>query len=179
MGIMGLVLMAGGVCAQTSAVKLADAGPEDFRILAVNSLRTALERALPGAEKASGHHILVLYGTASGNLKNTIMSGQDFEVALLTPEVNAELAKAGKTAPGEVPFATGRMGFALRGEAAADVSTSDAIRKTLLGAKSVVFSPMSSGLPAIQKMLGALGIADAIKHNNSGTPPGAACSGRV
>jgi molybdate transport system substrate-binding protein len=170
LAVTGLVLMAGSVCAQTPAPKLSDAGPNDFRMLAVNSLRTALDRGLPGAEKVIGHHIVIVYGTASGNLKNTIMGGQDFEIALLTPDVNAELAKAGKIAPGEIQFATGRMGFALRGEAKVDVSGPDAIRKTLLTAKSVVFSPMSSGLPAIQKMLDALGIADAIKHNNSGSP---------
>src|SRR3954470_5997815 len=106
--VTSLLLMAGGLCAQTPAPNLSDAGPNDMRMLAVNSLRTSLVRALPAAEKAAGHHIVIIYGTASGNLKNTIISGQDFEIALLTPDVNAELAKAGKIAPGETPFATGR-----------------------------------------------------------------------
>ena len=172
LSVAGLVLMAGGVLAQTPAFlqpsqKIKDAGPNDLRVLAINSLHVPLVQAAAGAEKAAGHHIVFEFGTASGNLKDAAMSG-DFEIAILTPDVTAELTAAGKAAPGEIQIATGRMGFALNGDAKGDVSNPDAIRKTLLGAKQVIFSPMSSGIVSISKMLGDLGITDKIKHVSSG-----------
>ena len=173
LSIAGLVLMAGGVFAQTPAFlqpsqKIKDAGPNDLRVLAINSLHVPLLDASAGAEKAAGHHIVFEFGTAGGNLKDAAMTG-DYEIAILTPDVTGDLIKAGKAAPGEIQIATGRMGFALNGEGAGDVSSPDAIRKTLLGAKQVIFSPMSSGIVSISKMLGELGITDKIKHVGSGS----------
>lgn len=171
LALAGLMMMTGVASAQNAVTKISDAGPNDLRVLAINSLRTALEHGTAGAEKATGHKIVIQTGTAGGNLKDTIMSGQGYELALLTPEVNAELIKAGKAAPGETLIATGRMGFAVVGDVKVDVSSPAAIKKTLTGAKSVVFSPTSSGRPSIDKMFAAIGVTEAmIKHDASGLP---------
>lgn len=177
LSVAGLVLLAGAVCAQTPAylqpsAKIKDAGPNDLRVLAVNSIRLPLLQGLAGAEKATGRHIVIETGTAYGNLKEMILGGQDFEVALLLPVVNAELVKAGKILPGETNMGSATMGFGLHGDAKVDVSTPAALRKTLIGAKAVIFSPTSSGTPANQKLMSDLKLTDAlIKHKNSGTPP--------
>lgn len=167
----GLTMMTGAASAQGAVTKISEAGPNDLRVLVVNSLRTALEHGMAGAEKVTGHKIVIQTGTAGGNLKDAIMSGQGYELALLTPEVNAELIKGGKAIPGQTLIATGRMGFAVVGDVKVDVSSPAAIKKTLTGAKSVVFSPQSSGRPSIDKMFTAIGVTEAmIKHDNSGTP---------
>jgi molybdate transport system substrate-binding protein len=170
--IAGLVLMAGAGFAQTPAPKISEAGPNDLRVLAVTSIREPLVQGLAGAEKATGRHIVIETGTAFGNLKDMILGGQDFEVALLLPVVNAELAKAGKILPGETNMGSATMGFGLHGDAKVDVSTPEALRKTLIGAKAVIFSPTSSGTPANQKLMSDLKLNDSlIKHKNSATPP--------
>lgn len=170
LALAATALLSGQATAQVAS-RISLAGPNDLRVLAINSIRTALERGMADAEKATGHHIVLETGTAGGNLKTAAMKDEGFEVALLTSDVNAELIKAGKAQAGETPIAVGRMGFALRGDAKVDVSTPDAIRLTLVNAKSVVFSPQSSGRPSIDKMFAAAGVTEAMIKHNAGRSP--------
>ena len=54
---------------------------------------------LAQAQQVVGRRLVVEYGSARGNLRDTILAGQDFEVALLLPDVNEELLRQGKILP--------------------------------------------------------------------------------
>ena len=63
-----------------------------------------------------GKPIVAEYGSARGNLKDAILKGQDFEVALLLPDVDDEIQGAGKIAPDRFEIARVPVAFGLRGE---------------------------------------------------------------
>ena len=144
--------------------KVADARPGDVRVISSNGIRGVLEAARPKAEKAIGHPLLIQYG-ASKDLKATIESGQAFEVTIVTPEVLDQIISEGKVVAGSrVDLAKVPAAIAQRGEAPKhDISTREALKKTLLGAKSIRFTPQGASYAAAVKMVNGLGIADAIK----------------
>src|SRR2546427_1751278 len=77
-----------------SSAKVADAKPGQTRLIVSNGLRAPLEAIKADAEKAVGHSFIIEYG-ASLALKNTIESGQPFELAIVTPEVLDEMTSKG------------------------------------------------------------------------------------
>src|SRR5215472_677513 len=91
MGPAMALLLAPQAGAQFTPAKVADAKPGDLRVIATAAIREPLDAVLKQAEAAVGKSIVAEYGSARGNLREKISSGQDFEVALLLPDVNAEL----------------------------------------------------------------------------------------
>ncbi|HEX5230249.1 MAG TPA: substrate-binding domain-containing protein [Bryobacteraceae bacterium] len=136
----------------------------ELHIICSNGFRAALEKLLPQAERASGHKAQIQFG-ASRNLKTTIESGQPFDLVILTPpEIIEDLQKDGKIAKGTlVQLATAGIGVGVRaGQPKPDVSTAQAIKKTLLAAKSIGYVKVGAGTPAITAMVEKLGIAQEV-----------------
>jgi molybdate transport system substrate-binding protein len=145
--------------------KVADAKPDELRVMATGAMRGPLESVHQQAEKTNGGPIFIEYGSARGNLKSEILAGQDFEVALLLPDVNAEILKQEKILPqhryeiARIPVALG-----LRGEVAKlDISTPETLKKVLLNAKSVRYAPTGAAHDTVDKIFSTLGIADTVK----------------
>ena len=70
-----------------------------IQVFASNGVKAALEALKPGVERAAGHPLNIVYGASAG-LKRQIAAGEAFDLAILTPEVTADLTKAGKIAAG-------------------------------------------------------------------------------
>ena len=82
---------------------------------------------------------------------------------MLSPEALAALI-ADKKVDGQVPFARAGMGVGFRkGAAKPDVSSADALRKTLLAACSVVYSAQGLSGRAYLALVERLGIAAEMK----------------
>ncbi len=140
----------------------AKANPGDVRAMVTAAIRGPMDAVMAQAQAAVGKPLVVQYGSARGNLKNDILAGQDFEVALLLPDVDAQTLAAGKIVPGAYEIARVPIAFGLRGDAAVDVSSPAAVKKTLLAAKAVRYSPTGAALMTVRKVLGDLRIADKI-----------------
>src|SRR5262245_1922031 len=80
------------------AEHIADAKPGDVRVLATAAIRIPLDAVRADAAKAIGRPLVIEYGSARGNLKDLIMSGASFDVAMLLPDVDEELLKTHKVA---------------------------------------------------------------------------------
>jgi molybdate transport system substrate-binding protein len=153
--------------AQFTGPKVADAKPGDVRVIVTAAIREPLNAVLKQAEVAIDKPIVAEYGSARGNLKDEILKGQDFEVAILLPDVDDEIQAAGKIAPGRFEIARVPMAFGLRGEAPdLEVSSPAAVKAAMLNAKSVKYSPTGAALMTVQKILSTLDIADRI-HDSS------------
>ena len=153
--------------AQVADHKVADAKPGDVRVLATAAIREPLNAVLMQAEAAIGKPIVVEYGSARGNLKGEILKGQDFEVAILLPDVDDEIQAAGKIAPDRFEIARVPVAFGLRGAAPnLDVSSPAAVKAALLNAKSVKYAPTGAALMTVKKILSTLDIAGKI-HDSS------------
>jgi len=124
--------------AQFTSPKVTDAKPGDVRVMVTAALREPLNAVLKQAEAAVDRPIVAEYGSARGNLKDKILKGQDFEVAILLPDVDDEIQAAGKIVPGRFEIARVPAAFGLRGEAPnLDVSSPAAVRAAMLNAKSI------------------------------------------
>ena len=153
--------------AQVTDSKVANAEPGHVRVLATAAIREPLSAVLKQAEAAIGKPIVVEYGSARGNLKDEIFKGQDFEVAILLPDVDDDIQAAGKIAPGRFEIARVPVAFGLRGEAPnLDVSSLAAVRAAMLNAKSVKYAPAGAALMTVKKILSTLDIAGQI-HDSS------------
>jgi molybdate transport system substrate-binding protein len=154
--------------AQFAGPKVADAKPGDVRVIATAAIREPLNAVLKQGEAAIGKPIITEYGSARGNLKGEILRGQDFEVAILLPDVDDEILAAGKIAPGRLEIARVPVAFGLRGDAPdLDVSSPAAIKTAMLNATSVRYSPTGAALLTVRKLLSTLDIADKIRDSSA------------
>ncbi len=153
--IFGIILLfARGTAAQAPAV----------RILASNGVQGALDEIIPQCERATGHPLSVDFGTTA-SIKPRIEGGEAFDFTILTSEAIDALIKEGKVvADSRTNVARVGIGIGIRaGSAKPDVSTVEALKKTLLNAKSITYAAAGASRAPTDKMLDRMGIADALK----------------
>src|SRR5580704_5182853 len=136
----------------------------EVRVLASNGIKAVVEDLLPQTERAIGHPISVQYRPTAA-LKQEIDSGESFDVVIVTVESVAQLSKEGKTTGGEgTPISRVGVGIGIRkGAPRPDISTPEALKRAMLGAKAIAYGPSGASMPYITKMLDSLGIADTMK----------------
>jgi molybdate transport system substrate-binding protein len=145
------------------------AKPGDVRVYITKAMEQPLDKALMAqADKAIGKHVVFSWGSARGNILAAILAGKgEFELAIVLPDVNEQALAAGKIKPETYEIARTPIAFGVRGDASAvDLSTPDAVKKTLLAATSVKYSPTGAALLTVKKVLGDLQIADKIKDKS-------------
>ena len=133
-------------------------------VLASNGVKAVIDDLKPQAEKAIGRPLTIEFGTSSA-VKKQIEGGEAFDVAILTSDVIDDLAKAGKIAPGtRTEIARCGIGIGVRaGAPKPDIKTVDALKKSLLAAKSITYAQDGASAAYILQMEDKLGIADAMK----------------
>jgi molybdate transport system substrate-binding protein len=162
------VILSSPVQAQVTGPKVADAKPGDVRVIATAAIRDPLNAVLKQAEATIAKPIVAEYGSARGNLKDLILKGQDFELAMLLPDVDEDIQAAGKIAPGRYEIARVLVALGLRGDAPSpDVSTPAAIKVAMLNAKSVKYAPTGAALMTVRKILSTLEIGDKIRDSSA------------
>lgn len=160
--------------------RVADAKPEDVRVIATGSISGSLQSLKAEADRAVGKHLVIEFGTARGSLRDQIINGQAFELAILVPDVNDELVQKGLARTPKYEIARVPVGIGYTGDGPLpDISTPAELKKTLLGAKQVMYAPQGMGAQSAIKMIDALGIKDAIKLVLSGSRGPAAGSAPV
>jgi molybdate transport system substrate-binding protein len=122
----------------------------------------------PAFEKSTGHKLITTRGPSIGDSPEAIPTrlgrGEEADVVIMDGVGVDLLDQRGLTRPGSrMPLAESFIGMVVRaGEPKPDISTMDALRKTLLAAKSIAFSDSSSGAYLSTVGFKKLGIADEI-----------------
>jgi molybdate transport system substrate-binding protein len=161
------------VASQSNRVeRIAGAQPGDVRVLATAAIRIPLDAVRAEASKAIGHPLVIEYGSARGNLKDAVMSGAGFEVALLLPDVDEALLSSKKIIGQGVVIANTDIAIGLRGDATPDLTTPDKIKTAMLNAKSLRWADTGAALFTVNKILDTLKIREAVKakHNLQPAP---------
>ena len=142
----------------------AGAHAAEVKVLSTMALRSVMEELLPEFERASGHRVIIAYDTAN-IMANRVKGGEAVDLAILTPALLDELAKLGRTAAGSnVTIARSGVGLAVRlGAPRPDISTADALKRTLLGAKSIAYTSSGQSGTYFAGLLERLGIAAEVK----------------
>ena len=134
----------------------------EIKLLGSPGVRGLVEALAPKFQGQTGHTIAGDFEVIA-KIKKRIDDGERFDVAVLSPDALAALI-ADKKIDGQVPFARAGMGVGFRkGAAKPDVSSADALRKTLLAARSVVYSAQGLSGKAYLALVERLGIAAEMK----------------
>jgi molybdate transport system substrate-binding protein len=134
-----------------------------LEILSGGAMRPLLAEAMPLFERAHGIKADVRFALTSVLAKD-IAQGAGFDLALLPrPELDA-LAAMAAIAPGtQTDIARSAVGLAVRqGAPKPDIATVEALRRTLLAARSIGYSDGPSGA-YVAGLLQRLGIAEAMR----------------
>lgn len=138
------------------------AAAADIKLLGSPGVRGLVEALAPKFQARTGHTIAGDFEVIA-KIKKRIDGGERFDIAVLSPEALAALI-ADKKIDAQVPFARAGMGVGFRkGAAKPDVASADALRKTLLAARSVVYSAQGLSGKAYLALVDRLGIAAEMK----------------
>jgi molybdate transport system substrate-binding protein len=135
----------------------------EITVLAGMGVISGVSDLAPAYEKLTGHTVTVKFEQAAA-LNAMINSGAQADIAALQPEQVDDFIKQGKMVPGtKTNFAQAGVGVAVKtGAPRPDISTAEAFKTAMIGAKSIGYSQAGSGLIAA-KVMEKLGIADQLK----------------
>ena len=159
------ILIAGVVA--LGVVGTAPAGAAEIKVLSAGAYKSVVVAIQPEFEKQTGHKLVIDNDTV-GALARRVEDGEAFDVIIVSPGAVDDLIKKGKVASG-TRQTLARVGIGVMVKDAApkpDISTVDAFKKTVLGAKTVAYiDPASGGSSGIYlaSLFEKLGIANAVK----------------
>jgi molybdate transport system substrate-binding protein len=156
---------AGGLLSCSLAVTACSA--DEIKVLTSVALQSALNQIAPDFEKATGNKLNIGYSLIA-DVRKRVLAGETADVIILSRPVMDELDKQGKFAAGSITNVAGTpVALAIRaGTPKPDISTADALKRTLLAAKSIVYSdPAKGGASGVYfaHVVERLGIADQLK----------------
>jgi molybdate transport system substrate-binding protein len=138
----------------------------EVTLIAPGGIRAAVEQLIPGFEKKTGHKVKATFGSGLGT-KQQVTRGEAFDVPIVQPPYPEVLASGNVITNSAKPLASVAVGIAVRqGAPKPDISTVDAVKRTLLTAKSVSYPNSAGGAAAgvsFEETLKKLGIAEQIE----------------
>lgn len=148
-----------------------------MNVLCTNGLKSVLLEILPGFERVHGTRVDVTWGSAAG-LMQQLEAGAPADLVILTAEAIDDLIARDKViADSRRDLARSGIGIAIRcGTPKPDIATPEALRRTLLAARSVAHSRTGMSGIYFPTVLERLGIAAEMKPRivtpEPGTPVG-------
>ncbi len=139
-----------------------------IRVFTSGAFTAAYLEIIPEFERATQNKIVTAYGASMGNAPDSIpmrlQRGEPADVVILAATALDELIKQGKVVPGSrVDLVRSSIGMAVRaGAPKPDISSVEALKRTLLQAKSIAYSASASGVYLSTELFPRLGIADQI-----------------
>jgi molybdate transport system substrate-binding protein len=135
----------------------------ELKVLAGGSMTTVLDELGPPFERASGH-TLVVHFDSTPNLIKLATSGDPFDLGVVPIDVFKDASAKARFVLPTVNIAHVGYGVAVRaGAPKPDVSTPDALKKTLLDAQSIAYLPTSAAGAYVTGVFERLGIGEAMK----------------
>ena len=143
----------------------------ELRVIAGGSMTALLNQLGPPFEQATGHKLSIHFDSTP-NIITRINSGTPFDVVVVPVDVFKDAAAKAHFAAGPtVDVARVGYGVAIRaGAPTPDLSTPDAMKKTLLAAQSIAFVPASAAGTYVTKVFERLGINEEMKAKTKVQP---------
>ena len=139
----------------------------EIKVFASGALKEAYLELIPAFEKASGHKVRLEWSSTT-EIRKRVAAGEMYDLVILGDSGTEALIRDGKlVGTTRMVFARSGIWIAVRaGAPRPDVSSADALRKTLLAAKSVGYSEGASGTYLVG-MFRKLGVYDQVKAKAS------------
>ena len=153
----------------------------EVKLYSTIGMRSVVEKLLPEFEKATGHKVTITFGLGVA-LAKRVQEGESPDVLISTRGSIDALLGTGRIVRGtDVTLARSGVGIAVRnGSPKPDITTPEALKATLLAAKSISYTnPAAGGASGVHfgKVIERLGIAaelkDKTKHPEAGGSTGA------
>ena len=144
----------------------------EIKVLSTQATEEAYRELVPQFEKATGHKVTTVFTGTLGAQKR-LADGENYDMIIMSaPSIDAQI-KAGKVVAGSrVDIAKSGVGVGVpKGAPKPDIRTTEALKKSLLAAKSIGYSTGPSGVYMIS-LFEKLGLADQIKDRLKQTPTG-------
>ena len=158
------------VLALTSALlTAATVGTAEIKVVTSGAFTAAYLELVPKYERVTHNKLVTEFGPSMGTTHNAIPirleRGEEIDVVIMAAPALTALSKQGKVrADSRVDLVQSNIGMAVKaGAPKPDISTLDALKRTLLAAKSIAYSDSASGVYLSTELFPKLGIADQIK----------------
>jgi molybdate transport system substrate-binding protein len=140
---------------------------DELKVMASVALKSTLDDLAAKFESASGGKVTMVYGLAA-QLKQRVADGEADDVAVLIRPMMEDLLKQGKLAPGRLADVGGTpVAIAIRtGAPKPDIGTVEALKHTLIAAKSISYADPSKGGASgvyFAKVVDQLGLTNELK----------------
>ena len=153
------------ICAALICLSLA-ASAAEISVLSAGAVKPALSEVVPNYENRTGHHVTIEYAPV-GTIMRRLAEGAKADVVVITSDVMAEAEGKGWVVRGKaIALGDVGVGVAVNEHAVApDISTPEALKQTLLAAKSITYIDPEKGTSGkhFAEVLRRLGIAEAMK----------------
>jgi len=163
-----------GIVAIVSAalISLGAASAAEIKVLSTQATEQSYRELIPLFEKTTGHKVTTVF-TGTLDADKRIAAGEPYDLLIMSQSSIDQHVKGGKVVPGSrVDLA--RSGVAVGVKAGApkpDISSVDALKRTILNAKSIGYSTGPSGNYVIS-LFERLGVADQVKPKLKQTATG-------
>jgi molybdate transport system substrate-binding protein len=146
-----------------TALTHSPAEADELKVFCSNGIQAVLNELIPQFERATPHKVLVTYGV-SAELKRKIDAGESFDLALLTPALlDDAISRARIDGATRTGVARSAMALAIRaGTVKPDITTTDALQRTLLASKSIAYAKEGAGGVFFTALIERLGIAETL-----------------
>ena len=142
------------------------AGAVEITLIAPGGIRAAVQQMIPDFERKTGNTVKATFGSGLGT-KAQVVKGDPFDVPIVQVPYEDVIKSGHVVVASETPLANVSVGLAVRtGAPKPDISSADAVKKLLLGAKSISYPNAANGAAAgvsFDETLKKLGIADEMK----------------
>jgi len=165
----GVIAILPFLCALFAATA---ARADELKVVTSGGFTAAYLELAPVYEAATHDKLVTEFGPSMGTTHNAIPvrleRGEAIDVVILAGTALDDLIKQGKVRAGSrVDLAESLMGMAVKaGAPRPDISTLEALKRTLLAAKSIAYSDSASGVYLSTELFPKLGIAEQIKSKS-------------
>jgi molybdate transport system substrate-binding protein len=135
----------------------------EIKVLSGAAVEPGLVVAAEAFRKQTGNSVKITFATTP-EIRRRVGAGETTDVVIAPPAALDELAKSGKV-DGTALVPVGRVGVGVvirEGAPKPDISTTDALKRAVLDADSVIYNRASSGL-FVEGLLQRLGLAEQIQ----------------
>ena len=138
----------------------------ELTLIGPGGIRAAGEQLIQAFEQSTGHKVKATFGSGGGT-KDRVIRGEPFDVPIVQLPLEPVIASGHVIAASETLLATVAVGVAVRsGAPKPDISSTDAVKRLLLGSKAIAYPNAATGAAAgasLNETLQKLGIADVMK----------------
>jgi molybdate transport system substrate-binding protein len=141
----------------------------EIKVVTSGAFTAAYLKLVPEYERATHNRLVTEFGPSMGTTHNAIPlrleRGEAIDVVIMAGPALAELIKQGEVRAGSrVDLVQSHIGMAVKaGAPKPDITTVEALKRTLLSAKSLAYSDSASGVYLSTELFSKLGIADQIR----------------